>query len=104
MFTAGAVKAMTGVDLARGWRGYRTLKEGERRLSDAGMGGLEGMVASRLPEVAPAFAQVGDVALMRVDGDTGVALGIVQGEGVYVVSPSGMAVISRMMIDRAFRV
>lgn len=104
MFAAGAVEVMTGTDLARGWRGYRTLAEGERRLRAAGVDGLEAMVASRLPEVAPAFAQVGDVAMMRADGYTGIALGIVQGEGVYVVSPGGAAVISRMLMERAFRV
>jgi hypothetical protein len=104
LFTAGAVAAMTSIDHAEGWRGrYKTLKGGQRALKKAGIADHVALVASLFDEVAPAFAHRGDIAV--VAGADGIAaLGIVQGEGVYVLKPEGLAVIRRSEMKRAFRV
>lgn len=83
LFTAGAIEAMTGVDHARGFRGYRTLQAGMKKVQDKGFEDHVGVVAGLFQEIAPAFAQPGDIAVIQ--GDDGPALGIVQGEAVYVL-------------------
>lgn len=103
LFTAGAVQAMMGVDLARGWRGYRTLAAGRRRLQDRGFADHVALAASALPEIPPAFAAEGDVAAVRND-DGRLVLGIVQGEGIYVMAPTGFGLVPLLSAERAFRV
>jgi hypothetical protein len=103
LFAAGAVQAMTGEDLAKGWRGYRTLAGGMRKLSEAGFEDHVALAASLLEEVPPSLAFRGDVAV--VQGDPGLALGIVQGEAVYVMRPSGgIGLVPILSALRAFRV
>lgn len=104
LFVAGAVEAMTGVDVAAQWRGtYRSLDEGRVVLGRAGFADHVALVAAHLPEVHPAQANVGDLAaLPGADGSP--ALGVVQGASVYVLQPSGMALVNRLQIERAFRV
>ena len=47
LFAAGAVEAMTGVDLAAEWRGtYESLPKGMRRLKSAGHRDLASLLAS----------------------------------------------------------
>lgn len=102
LWAAGAVKAMTGTDLARGLRGYRTIKGGLKKLKAGGHDDHVALAAARLEEIPPAMAQVGDVAV--VDGDDGPALGIVQGEMIYVAAPQGRALVPLTSARRAFRV
>lgn len=102
LFAAGAVKAVTGEDHARGHRGYRTIAEGMRKLRRAGFEDHVALVASILPEIAPAFAQVGDVAV--IETDEGPALGVVQGEMIYCLRPDGMGLVPLLSAVRAFRV
>lgn len=103
LFTAGALEAMTSVDHAADWRGrYKTLSGGRRALKKAGHADHVALVASLFDEVPPAFAHRGDIAV--VDGAEGAALGIVQGEGIYVLRPEGLAVVRRADMKRAFRV
>jgi len=65
LFAAGWVKLATGRDLARGWRStYRSLSKGQHMLEDAGYADHVALAAAHLPEVAPAFAQVGDIAVL----------------------------------------
>lgn len=104
LFVSGAVLAMTGVDLARGWRGYRTLREGQKKLVDAGYSGLLDLAARSFMEVPTSFASVGDIAALPGGVMTGETLGIVQGEGVFCLCPQGMVVVDRMTAIRAFRV
>ena len=104
LFAAGAVQAMTGCDLAAQWRGaYRTLKAGQAALRAAGFEDHVALAATLFAEVSPSFAQVGDLAVLPGD-ETGGALRVVQGAGVYVLRPEGMAVADRLNIERAFRV
>lgn len=103
LFAAGAVTAMTGADPARGWRGYRSLAAGRRKLEAAGYADQVALAAAICPEIAPAFAGVGDLAVLPAD-EVGAALGVVQGPGIYCLRPSGLAVVSRLHAQRAFRV
>lgn len=103
IFTAGAIQAMTGHDFAAEWRGkYRKLHTGQAKLQEAGFADHIDLAASLLPEVAPSFAKVGDVAVIQ--GAEDLALGIVQGAGVYCLTPDGLTVVSRLKMLRAFSV
>lgn len=103
LFVAGAVEAMTGHDPAAKFRGtYRTLAGGARALAAAGFADHVDFVAAHCPEVAPAFAAVGDLAVLP--GGRAPALGVVQGGGVYCLRAGGLALVSRLEIQRAFRI
>lgn len=104
MFVAGAVKAMTGEDPAAGFRGrYYSLSGGRRLVTAAGHADMIGVAAAQFPEVAPIFAQAGDIAV--VDGDDGApAFGLVQGALIYVRRPEGLGLVPLTDARRAFRV
>ncbi len=104
LFMAGAIEAMTGEDPAAKWRGkYKSIKAGVAAVRRKGHADHVALVASLFEEVPPAFAHVGDIGV--VEGAYGFgALGIVQGEGVYVLTETGMAIVSRLKMQRAFRV
>lgn len=103
LFAADAVQAMTGEDLAAPFRGrYTTLTGGLRVLRKAGFADNTAMVASLFAECAPIMAQPGDLAAIKTDA--GDALGVVQGEAVYVLGPSGLSLVPITSAHRAFRV
>lgn len=103
LFAAGAVFAMTDVDFAADFRGkYRTLKSGLKLLQSAGFADHAALAASLFPEVHPAFAVPGDLAVVP-DGQ-GDALGIVQGPAIYVLGMDGLGLVSLLAARRAFRV
>lgn len=106
LFAAGAVEAMTGTDLAAAWRGkYRALGAGKAMLRARGYADHVALAAALFPEVLPALAQVGDLAVLPSgDGQVAEALGVVQGPGVYVLNPGGIAVVNRLHIQRSFSV
>lgn len=102
-FAAGAVRAMTGVDLAAKWRGRtKTVAAGLRALRRAGFDDHVALVAAHFDEVPPAFAQVGDIAVLATEGQP--ALGIVAGPVVYVLHPHGLGTVPLTDAQRAFRV
>jgi len=88
LFAAGAIEAMTGVDFARGFRGYRTLAEGQRRLSAKGFDSIVDLAADRLTSIPVAMARAGDVAIVAGEGGQP-ALGVVQGGGIHVLHVNG---------------
>lgn len=104
LFVAGAIEVMTGHDFAAAYRGaYRSIEDGLSDLAEAGFSDHVAFVAAHLPEVHPAFAQAGDVAVVEENGAP--ALGLVQGEYVYVVLPSkGLGLLPRTALLRAFKV
>ena len=103
LFAAGAVKAMTGLDLAVGWRGkYHTLKTGKERLQKEGFADLAALAAHHFEEIPPLNAQVGDIAV--VEGDDAPALGVVQGAFVWVRMPHGIGSVPLTDVKRAFRI
>lgn len=103
LFAAGAVMAMTGIDLAEGWRGrYRTLAGGQRALARAGYADHVDLAARHLDEVPVSWALPGDIA--AVETPEGPALGVVQGASVYVIGPAGLGLLPLTAASRAFRV
>lgn len=105
LFAAGAVLAMTGEDFAAEYRGrYRTMGSAMRLLKKRGFADHAALVASLFEEQHPSAAQIGDIAALNVEGH--IALGIVQGERIYVLRPgvAGIGTVSRLEAVRAFRV
>lgn len=88
LFGAGAIEALTGVDLAAGWRGrYNTMAGGRRLLRRAGYADHVALIAAHLPEGHVCDARPGDIPIVPTeDGD---AVGVYQGSAVYVLTPSG---------------
>ena len=100
LFAAGWVKISTGRDLARGWRStYRSLRRGQQLMQDAGFSDHVAFAAAHLPQIAPAFAQVGDLAVLEDN-----AFGIVAGEMIYCLRPEGLGLVPRSAMRRAFNV
>lgn len=90
LFAAGAVEAMTGTDLAAGWRGrYRTLQGGIRVLRRAGHANHIALARAHLP--ATSKPQPGDLAV--VPTPEGLALGVVQGTHVYAPAAVGWGLL-----------
>lgn len=109
LFVAGAVEAMTGVDHARGFRGYKTIQAGMKKVQSKGFQDHIEIVSSLFAENAPAFAQPGDIAV--VEGDDGPALGVVQGEAIYVLRRNdgddrlpALGLVPLLSAQRTFRV
>ncbi len=102
LFAAGAVKAMTGKDIARGFRGYRTYKGGLKKARQKGFKDHVAIFASHFEEVPIALARLGDVAV--IETEEGPAVGIVQGEHIYTAAQEGLALMPLLSAARAFRV
>lgn len=105
LFALDAVDAMCGTAWAAECRGrYTTLREGLVAGRRAGFADHVAFIAARLPEIAPALARVGDLAVtMGTDGLA--ALGVVQGAGIYVLHPGGgLGTVPLTLAVGAFRV
>ncbi len=103
LFAAGAVAAMTGEDPAQAWRGhYTTLRGGLRKLRADGYRDHVALAADMFREIAPGAARPGDLA--TVPGPDGLALGVVQGEHVYALQETGLALVPVDSATRAFAV
>lgn len=85
LFAAAAVKAMTGVDFAKAFRGrYRTQRGAAAALRRYGQGTLTRTLNACFgPSVKPAFLQRGDVTMHKG------AVGIVMGENAVFVGAEG---------------
>lgn len=104
-FAAGIVQALTGVDMARGYRSqYRGPKGALRILKEAGADSLSTFVAGLLPEVHPAFANVGDIGIIASDGPLNEALCMIDASGLVVMTPDGHGRRPRADLIRAFKV
>jgi hypothetical protein len=105
IFPADCVKAMTGVDLAAGFRGrYRTLKGALRALRSAGHSHLVEAVAAKLEPISVLKARAGDVAAFQSDDVFGWSLGVVIGPTVVVRRPEGLGWMHLDAVTKAFRV
>ncbi|MEL7090261.1 MAG: hypothetical protein AAFN94_00865 [Pseudomonadota bacterium] len=101
LFACGAVRAQTGVDMAKGWRGYRTAKGSLRKLRAAGFANVEEAAAAVLPRAAR--LRPGDIAV--IDTDEGPALGVVQGRFVYAMTyENGLQAVPMAADQRGFTV
>lgn len=104
LFAAGAVAAVTGTDPAAAWRGrYSTKAGGLRVLAKAGHADHIEATAALLEEIPPAFAAAGDIAVIMDEDAGSMALGVVQGELVYVLRETGLGLLPRAAMRRAFR-
>jgi hypothetical protein len=84
LFAAGAVQAMTGFDPAADYRGgYRTLNGGLRAIHKAGFEDHVALACHLFEAIHSSRVAPGDLAV--VDTDEGAALGVVQGDGIYVL-------------------
>lgn len=103
---AGAVEAITGADLRVGWRStYRTPRGALKAIRAKGFDSLPDLIASLLPEIPPAFADVGDIGLIPVDdGALGHALCVVDASGLIVLTEAGHGRRPREDMLRAFKV
>ncbi|MBC8718181.1 hypothetical protein H5024_11235 [Ochrobactrum sp. Marseille-Q0166] len=105
LFAAGAVEAMTGADFAAEYRGkYKTLIGGLRKLRKSGFADHAEMAASIFEECHPSSAHVGDLA--AIETDEGIALGVVQGQRIYVLRPdqAGIGTVALLDAKRTFHV
>lgn len=98
--------AVTGVDVASHYRGrYTTMIGALRVLRNSGFSSLGDLVASLLPEHDhPSMARVGDVVAIASASAFGHALGVVNGERVFVLTERGIGTVDRSDAVRAFRV
>lgn len=104
-FAAGIVEALTGVDMARGFRGkYASPRGALKLLKDEGAESLHAFVAARLPAVHPAFANVGDLGLVASDGPLGEALCMIDASGLVVMTEQGHGRRPRGDLITAFKV
>ena len=103
LFAAGAVEAITGRDLSAPYKGqYRSLEGGLKLLSASGLGDHVAVLRATFAEIAPAFAAVGDIAVI---GEVGTpALGVFEGEHIVVLRPEGIGFMPRAAATLAFRV
>ena len=94
------VEEMTGVDPAKKLRGYRTAAGAFKKLAqlapevseDKRLGVVAAQIAVELgaPEIPPAYAQRGDMVLIRAETSVGMTdvLGIVDLTGRYAIVPT----------------
>lgn len=78
LFAADAVLAMTGIDFAKPWRGYKTERAALSLIKK--VGGLRNF-APDLAEKPVGLAQRGDVVIVDIDGRE--TFGIVVGNGCW---------------------
>ncbi|MGY5811998.1 DUF6950 family protein [Rhizobium sp. LEGMi198b] len=99
------VLAITGVDCAAQWRGTYSSPAGAlAAMRLAGFKNLGDMVAAMLPEIHPSQARIGDIAAIEMEGPFGYALGVVNGERIFVLREDGIGTVDLLDAIRAFRV
>ena len=105
LFGAGAIEAMTGVDLAAPYRGrYTTFAGGRRVLRRDGYADHMALIAAHLPEAHVSTALAGDIAILPTED--GPAVGVVGDGGVaYVLGlHGGLALCPMAPVQRLFKV
>lgn len=104
ILTADCIEAVTGIDPAQGFRGhYSSRDETEALLRARGFDSPIAILASLFDEIHPAFATVGDVAI--VPTRWGPATAPIAGSEIVVFSPGGpMGLAPMAEAVRAFRI
>lgn len=91
MFVFRVAEAITGIDYAKPYRGYKTSKGAARRLLK--YGGVEGVANNSFGESKkPLLAKRGDAVLVKSGDD--LTLGICVGDKIAVVTETGLVLIS----------
>lgn len=100
IFAAGAVKAMTGDDPMRAFRGaYKSAATADQALASIGAGSLEATLDGMFDRVPVGFARAGDLAFY--DGSVGVVS--MTGDGLFV-SAAGLTSVGRAQWTTAWGV
>lgn len=100
LFAAGGVEAVTGTDPAAAWRGrYDSLAAGLRLIRAAGHADHIAAADVMFPAVPPAMVLPGDLAVVEAE-DGAPALGIVEGQLIYVLRPDDLGLVT---IEQASR-
>ena len=110
LFACNCIKKITGLDVAKPWRGkYKTLRGATGLLRRIAGGGLEEVAekiaaANKFEEVPVNFARRGDVVLR--DSKLGLALLVVGSDGAFAVGPGpdGMERVPIAECSRAWRI
>lgn len=104
LFAAEVLEAMTGHDVAKGLRGYRSAKGGMKKLRDAGFETPADPFAAVLKEIPVHHSQPGDIVVSHTK-KLGICLGVRIEGGAYAVGlDEGLARASMADVIRAFRV
>lgn len=105
LFAGGAVHVMTGENFIEPLAGkYRTIEDAYKLLNEMGHDDHVSYAASVFEEWdAPIFAQRGDLAVVN-DAEGHPALGIVQGEHIYLMGLQGIGLAPLTAAVRAFKV
>ena len=99
IFAAKWVEIVTGKDLTQGLIGkYRSIEEGKAALREMGFSDHIDLAAQHFDKMHPAFAQIGDVAVIENR-----AFGIVAGERVFVLRPDGLGHLPLSAAEKVFR-
>lgn len=99
------VYAITGEDLTAKYQGrYKSAKGALKIMRSAGFDDLADLVASFLPEIHPSEASLGDIVAYEMNSPFGFALGVVNGERVFVLRPEGVGTMDLLAAKRAFKV
>ena len=103
LFVADCVRAMTGLDLATGFRGsYSTPAGSVRALKRAGFDDLVALAANFFEAIPPMMARAGDIA--AIETPDGWAVGVVVGEQVLFLGSDGLGAVDRLSTTKAFKV
>lgn len=97
--------ALTGVDCAAQYRGtYNSAASALSVMRGAGFDNLGDLVAALLPEVHISEASIGDIAAVPDESPFGYALGVVNGERIFVLRAEGIGTVDLLDATRAFKV
>lgn len=97
--------ALTGVDVIAQHRGqYTDAKSALAYMRQLGYDDLADLAATVLPEIPVSMATVGDIVAVPVDTPFRHALGVVNGERVFVMTEAGIGTVDLLDAKRAFKV
>lgn len=105
-FVGRVIETLTGANLYAEFEGrYDDATSAYRVMREAGFKDLADLVGSKLPEYEhPSEAQIGDVAAVPTEAVFGHALGVFNGERVFILTEQGVGSLDRRVATRAFRV
>lgn len=100
------IRVIYGVELFEKYDGkYKTAKAGLTVMRKAGFATLADGIASEMQEIHPSECVVGDIAAMsRPDDAYQFALGVVNGDRIFVMTPDGLGTVDLLDATRAFKV
>lgn len=104
LFVAGAIEAMTGENVAKGFGKAKTVRGLVAQMKRQGFDDLASLAAFMAPEIHISQANIGDVAAIPKDDAFGYTLGVVNGETIAVLGELGLGYVPLLQATRAFRI